>query len=65
MGRTLYIEKTKPRESREGGFTQNGGGSGEFTTCFIGNLSFYATEDGIRQLFESCGDIKDVRIAKN
>ncbi|CAD8122964.1 unnamed protein product [Paramecium sonneborni] len=64
MGRTIVVEKTKPRDQRpqQGG---QQGGSGESTTCFIGNLSFYATEDSLYPVFEDCGKIKEVRIAKD
>lgn len=60
MGRTLTVEETKPREQRAPGAP-----AGESTTCFIGNLSFYATEDSLYPIFEDCGKIKEVRIAKD
>lgn len=34
-------------------------------TLFCGNLKFEATEDDLRQLFESVGEVRDIRIAKN
>ena len=66
MGRTLVIEKTKPREARPAGNDQaNNNGDTESTTNFIGNLSFYTVEDALRDAFQGCGDIKDVRIARD
>jgi nucleolin len=66
MGRTIIIEKTK-----EGGAGGAGGAAGgapvntESKTCFIGNLSFYTEVESLRAVFEDCGEIKDVRIAKD
>ena len=37
---------------------------GEKYSIFIGNLSFKTNEDGIKNLFEDCGKIIDIRIAK-
>ena len=37
---------------------------GEKYSIFIGNLSFKTNEDGIKNLFEDCGNIIDIRIAK-
>jgi nucleolin len=34
-------------------------------TLFCGNLSFTATEDDLRALFESIGELRDIRIAKD
>ena len=39
--------------------------AGEKFSIFIGNLSFKTNEDGIKNLFEDCGKIIDIRIAKN
>lgn len=39
--------------------------SSESTTCFVGNLSFYTEADALRAIFEDCGEIKDVRVAKD
>jgi len=66
MGRSLIIEKTKPREARpqNTGGASNGGDT-ESTTCFIGNLAFGTVEDSLRDAFQSCGDIKDVRVARD
>ena len=70
MGRNITIEKTKPREARPAGQAGFGGGQQnpvdtESTTCFIGNLAFGTVEDSLRDAFQSCGDIKDVRIARD
>jgi RNA recognition motif-containing protein len=37
---------------------------GEKYSIFIGNLSFKTNEDGIKNVFEDCGKIIDIRIAK-
>ncbi len=34
-------------------------------TLFCGNLSFQASEDDLRGLFESIGEVRDIRIAKD
>jgi nucleolin len=68
MGRTLVIERTKPRvQGGAGGFGGAGGAqdAGESTTLFIGNLGFDSVEDSLRAVFTGCGNIKDVRIAKD
>lgn len=65
MGRNITVEKTKPKP--DGGY-QAGGASQdttESTTLFIGNLGFETVEDSLREVFEGCGKIKDVRIAKD
>lgn len=41
----------------------SGGDSGESTTLFVGNLGFRTTQNGLRDFFSSCGEVKDVRIA--
>lgn len=62
MGRTLVCEKTKPKEQRP---ADGAAGNTESTTCFIGNLKFDTVEDSLREVFADCGDIKDVRIARD
>jgi RNA recognition motif-containing protein len=59
MGRTIKVNNAgdKPAARTEGG----GGGSG--STVFCGNLPFSVDENKVRSHFESCGDIKGVRIA--
>jgi len=70
-GRTLKVEKATPREQRPGGGNnrgpQSGGPQGDpnSTSVFVGNLSYTTSEDDLRQLFESCGEIKEVRIARD
>jgi len=34
-------------------------------TLFCGNLKFEATEDDLRGLFETIGELRDIRIAKD
>jgi len=65
-GRALKIEKSTPKESRaprETGNTPRGEKDPNSTTVFVGNLSYNTTEDAVRSLFETCGKVKDVRIA--
>lgn len=52
----------------QGGFGGNRGGQssgGDKFSAFVGNLSFKATENSIRQHFSKCGGISDIRIAKD
>ena len=66
MGRTIVVEKTKPKVTGgAGGFGGAQENTTESSTLFIGNLGFDTVEDSLRAVFESCGDIKDVRIAKD
>ena len=60
------VEKTKPKVTGgAGGFGGAQENTTESSTLFIGNLGFDTVEDSLRAVFESCGDIKDVRIAKD
>jgi nucleolin len=64
-GRTLTIEKTKPkgeRPPRELNRQQEPRDPAS-TKVFIGNLSYSTTEANLRQLFENCGEISNIRIA--
>jgi nucleolin len=61
--RPLTIEKTRPkqeRNTRDSPSRQQGESS---TKVFVGNLSYSTTESSLRQLFDGCGDITNVRIA--
>jgi len=56
------------RGGRGGRGDRNGGGARQPTpkpegcdTVFLGNLSFQVTEDAVRDLFSTCGDIQDIR----
>ena len=57
--------------AQRGGFQSGGdrgatsGVSGESDTLFVGNLGFKTQEWSIKQFFESCGGISQVRIALN
>ncbi|MCJ1311716.1 nuclear cap binding complex subunit [Agyrium rufum] len=59
-----YLGKNKRRKSRRDG--DEGGRSPEAqedplrnaTTIYVGNLSFYTTEEQIHELFSKCGEIK-------
>jgi len=35
------------------------------TTVFVGNLAVFCTESDIHQLFSTCGEVLEVRIAKS
>ena len=39
--------------------------SGEKFSVFVGNLSFKSNEDGLKNFFDDCGNIIDIRICKN
>jgi len=71
-GRSIYVEKTIPKEQRPsgdrpGGDRRRNNDQNErdpnSTSVFVGNLSYQTSEDSLRQLFDSCGAIKEVRIA--
>jgi nucleolin len=69
-GRTVQVEKTVPKEQRSSGGDRGGDRDRQrserdpnSTTVFIGNLSYNTDAESIREIFESCGKIKDVRIA--
>jgi len=52
--RSREREKTNDRSSH--------GGNSQSKTIFVGNLNFSTTEDALRDYFEDCGGIKDVRV---
>ena len=59
MGRILRVNFSSQKPDRKPGF-----GSGSSSTVFVGNLPYSVTEDSIREFFEGCGEIKQVRISK-
>jgi len=65
-GRTLVVEAAAPREQRGDGprdRAPRNEGNATSNSVFVGNLSYNATEQSLRALFEGCGQIKTVRIA--
>jgi nucleolin len=65
-GRQLTIEKTKPKGERapRGGFNrQQAPRDPASAKVFVGNLSYSTTETSLRQIFDGCGDIANIRIA--
>jgi len=58
MGRRIKVnrssEKPPPRRT-----------AGDPNTVFVGNLSYQTTEDDLRDFFKQCGEVKDVRLAKD
>ena len=58
MGRRIKVNKSseKPPPRRT---------AGDPNTVFVGNLSYNTNEDDIRDFFKSCGEVKDVRLAKD
>jgi hypothetical protein len=48
-----------------GGSIIQGGKSGESVSVFVGNLSFKATSEELRELFTPYGEIRSVRIMKD
>lgn len=71
-GRNLQVSFSNQRDARpardnEGGnreFVRRENTSGPSNTVFVGNLSFQTNEDTIRDFFDECGSIVDVRMAK-
>jgi nucleolin len=63
--RPLTIEKTRPKQDRDtrGSPNRQYEQRDASTKVFVGNLSYSTTETSLRQLFEGCGDITNVRIA--
>jgi nucleolin len=57
-------DKKGSAKVRKSKFQGNKNYEGEKFSIFIGNLSFKTNEDGIKNLFEDCGNIIDIRIAK-
>jgi len=71
-------ERTGPGNGNQGGrggFNQGGQGGqggyqksnyqGEKFTAFVGNLAWKSTEQSLKKFFGACGNVVDVRIAKN
>ena len=67
-GRPIAVSYSNDKKGsakvRKSKFKGNKEYSGEKFSIFIGNLSFKTNEDGIKNLFEDCGNIIDIRIAK-
>ena len=67
-GRPLAVSYSNDKKGsakvRKSKFQGNKHYEGEKFSIFIGNLSFKTNEDGIENLFEDCGKIIDIRIAK-
>lgn len=58
------MSSEKPTGRDFGGNNRGSGGdSGESTTLFVGNLGFRTTQNGLRDFFSQCGEVKDIRIA--
>jgi len=70
-GRSVTIEKTTPREQRApaAGNARDFGQKSErdptSASIFVGNLSYQTTEDSLWAFFETCGQIANVRVAKD
>jgi len=62
-GRALKVEKATPKEQRPQGSRPQRNEDTDATSIFVGNLSYTTTEDQLRGLFESCGAIKEIRVA--
>ena len=67
-GRPIAVSYSNDKKGsakvRKSKFQGNKNYTGEKFSIFIGNLSFKTNEDGIKNLFEDCGNIIDIRIAK-
>ena len=72
-GREISLDFSggKPAVSndRNGGGQRSFGGApgagGPSTTLFVGNLSFKTQENNLRRFFADCGEVKDIRVAKD
>jgi nucleolin len=64
-GRNLKVNFSGDKPPEFGQKRENGGGSDQSSTIFVGNLGFNTTADSIRDFFSECGAIKDVRIPFN
>jgi len=62
-GRSLKVEKATPKEQRPQGDRPPREENDSATSIFVGNLSYTTTETQLRQLFEPCGAIKEIRVA--
>jgi len=67
-GRPIAVSYSNDKKGsakvRKSQFQGNKNYEGEKFSIFIGNLSFKTNEDGIKNLFEDCGNIIDIRIAR-
>ena len=67
-GRPIAVSYSNDKKGsakvRKSNFKRDYNYTGEKFSVFIGNLSFKTNEDGIKNLFEDCGKIIDIRIAK-
>jgi nucleolin len=67
-GRDIVVQAATPKGDRPAGGdrdTRRSGGDPTSTSVFVGNLSYNTTENALRDLFEGCGDVSNVRIAKD
>eukprot|EP01016_Furgasonia_blochmanni_P032364 TRINITY_DN333_c0_g1_i1.p3 TRINITY_DN333_c0_g1~~TRINITY_DN333_c0_g1_i1.p3 ORF type:complete len:172 (-),score=61.24 TRINITY_DN333_c0_g1_i1:392-907(-) len=70
MSRNVHIERTIPKDQRQGGGGRGGPSGGsrgdpDSSCVFVGNLPFGVDEQTMMDFFDSCGEIKHVRIAKD
>lgn len=54
--------RERSRERERNGDNGYSSSRGQSKTVFVGNLNFQTSEDGIRDFFENCGNIQEVRI---
>jgi len=52
------------QDRQQGGY-QKSSFAGEKFTAFVGNLAWKSNEDSLKKFFSKCGNVVDVRIAKN
>jgi nucleolin len=66
-GRDVVVQAATPKEDRPSGGDRErkSGGDPSSSSIFVGNLSFNTTEDQLRDLFEGCGEVTNVRVAKD
>ncbi|KAK9376299.1 uncharacterized protein V1513DRAFT_439932 [Lipomyces chichibuensis] len=55
-----YVDKKSGRERNEGESESPHTALQHSTTLYVGNLSFYTTEEQIMELFSKCGELKRI-----
>jgi nucleolin len=66
-GRDVVVQAATPKEDRPTGdrAERKSGGDPSSSSIFVGNLSFNTNENELRDLFEGCGEVTNVRVAKD
>lgn len=66
MGRTLKVSRSGDKAKREvGDRPRPAAAKSDSAVAFVGNVSYQCTEDDLTELFQSCGEIRSVRMARD